>query len=349
MIKTTWKSLAVLGITTFLSCSTYAQSRVLNIYAWGGEVPDFALRQFEKETGIKVNFSTYENNEVMFAKLRTSKNVGYDIIMPSGYFVSRMIKQDMLEPLDKSKLSNWKNLNPDFLHASYDPTDSFAVPYIWGVTGIFVNSKDYPPASIKKWNDLWEPRFTNSVMLIDDMREVFGMTLISLGYSPNETDPEHIKAAYVKLKALMKNVKVFSSDTLISIMIDEDATVGMAWNGDVFKASSENANLKFIVPQEGAVKWMDNFAIPKGAPHLDAAYEFLNFILRADIAKDISLQNHYPTANKAAWNLLPASIKNNPIAYPPSSSLKRAQYQADLPPETLAVYEKYWNELKMGA
>jgi spermidine/putrescine transport system substrate-binding protein len=328
--------------------STFAQSKILNVYAWGGEIPDFILRQFEKESGIKVNFSTYENNEVMFAKLRTSKNVGYDIVMPSGYFVSRMVKQDMLQPLDKSKLPNWKNLNPDFLHVSYDPDARYAAPYIWGVTGIFVNNNDYSPSTISKWNDLWAPRFTNEVMLIDDMREVFGMALISLGYSPNETNPEHIKAAFVKLKDLMKNVKVFSSDTLISIMIDEDATVGMAWNGDVYKASSENAHLKFIVPAEGAVKWMDNFAIPKDAPHADAAHTFLNFIMRADVARDIALYSHYPTANKAGWKLLPDNVKNNPIAYPPGDVLRRAQFQADLPPETLAIYEKYWDELKMG-
>ncbi len=331
-----------------LPLSAFAQHNVLNIYAWGGEIPDFVLRQFEKESGIKVNFSTYENNEVMFAKLRTSKNVGYDIVMPSGYFVSRMRKQDMLETLDKSKLPNWKNLNPDFLHPSYDPDATYAVPYIWGVTGIFVNDNYYQKSSLKKWSDLWNPRFANEIMLIDDMREVFGMALISLGYSPNETNSEHIKSAYLKLKDLMKNVKVFSSDTLISIMIDEDATVGMAWNGDVYKASIENTHLKFIVPQEGAVKWMDNFVIPKGAPHLDSAYTFLNFILRADVARDIALYSHYPTANKAGWQLLPANVKNNPIAYPPSDVLRRSQFQEDLPPDVLSIYEKYWDELKMG-
>lgn len=339
---------AVTSLSLLLPLPAFAQSTVLNIYAWGGEVPDFVLRKFEKESGIKVNFSTYENNEVMFAKLRTSKNVGYDIVMPSGYFVSRMRKQDMLQPLDKSKLPNWKNLNPDFLHPSYDPDSSYAIPYIWGVTGIFVNNNDYAPNSIKKWSDLWDKRFTNELMLIDDMREVFGMALISIGYSPNETNPEHIKAAYLKLSELMKNVKVFSSDTLISIMIDEDATVGMAWNGDVYKASIENTHLKFIVPQEGAVKWMDNFVIPKGAPHVDAAHAFLNFVMRADVAKDIALYSHYPTANKAGWKLLPDKVKNDPIAYPSSEVLHRAQLQEDLPPEVLAVYEKYWNELKMG-
>lgn len=332
----------------FFPLTVFAQSSVLNIYAWGGEVPEFVLRQFEKETGIKVNFSTYENNEIMFAKLRASKNVGYDIVMPSGYFVSRMRKQNMLEPLDKSKLSNWRNINPDFLHASYDPEAAYAIPYIWGVTGIFVNNDYYSPKSITKWANLWQSRFSNEIMLIDDVREVFGMALISLGYSPNDTNPEHIKTAFLKLKELMKNIKVFSSDTLISIMIDEDATVGMAWNGDVFKASMENAHLKFIIPQEGGVKWIDTFAIPKGAPHLEAAYAFLNFILRADIARDITLASYYPTANQAGWKLLPANIKNNSIAYPPSSQLRRTTVLEDLPSDTLALYEKYWNELKMG-
>lgn len=341
-------TLVMTAALLFLSPCAFAQSKILNIYAWGGEIPDSVMRQFEKESGIKINFSTYENNEVMFAKLRTSKNVGYDIVMPSGYFVSRLRKQDMLQPLDKSQLPNWKNLNPDFTHPNYDPEAQYSIPYIWGITGIFVNNDYYAPSSIKKWSDLWAPRFTNELMLIDDMREVFGMALISLGYSSNETNPDHIKAAYLKLKDLMKNVKVFSSDTLISIMIDEDATVGMAWNGDVFKAEMENKNLKFLLPKEGSVKWMDTFAIPKNAPHADAAHVFLNFIMRADVARDIALSSHYPTANLAGWKLLPDSVKHNPIAYPSSAQLSRAHFQEDLPPDVLAMYEKYWDELKMS-
>lgn len=332
-----------------LPLSAFAEDRIVNVYSWTGEVPEFAVRQFEKETGIKVNFSTYENNEIMYAKLRASSTSGYDVIIPSSYFVDRMRKNNMLEKLDKTKLPNWKNLNPEFLHAAYDPESAYCVPHIWGITGIFVNQQFYKANALTKWTDLWEPRFQDQLMMVDDMREVFSMALLSLGYSANDANPEHIKAAFLKLKALMKNVKVFSSDTLISIMIDEDATVGMAWNGDAYKASLENPNIKFIFPKEGFVIWVDNFVILNNAPHKDAAYAFINFMMRADVAKAVALYIHFPIANLAAQKSLPPEVRNSPIAYPTKEILKKGEFQLDLDPETIAIYEKYWEELKISS
>lgn len=331
-----------------LPLTSQAEQQILNVYAWTGEIPEFAVRQFEKETGIKVNFSTYENNEIMYAKLRASRNNGYDVVIPTSYFVDRMRKNNMLEKLDREKIPNWKNINPSFMHASYDPESAYSMPHIWGLTGIFVNQRFYQEKSISNWSNLWDKRFRDQLMLIDDMREVFSMALLSLGYSPNDSNPEHIKAAFLKLKALMSNVKVFSSDTLISIMIDEDANVGMAWNGDAYKANTENKEVKFIFPKEGFVIWVDNFVIPKHAPHKDAAHAFINFMLRANVAKDVALSIHFPIANAAAQKLLPEAVRNNPIAYPSKEIMKHGQFQLDLAPETIAVYEKYWEELKIS-
>lgn len=325
-----------------------AETNIVNVYAWTGEIPDVAIHQFEKETGIKVNFSTYDNNEIMYAKLRAVKHAGYDVIMPSSYFVDRMRRQDMLEKLDKNFLPNWLNLNPNFLHSAYDPESQFCVPAIWGVTGIFLNDRYYKSNQITQWQDLWDQRFADKLLLLNDTREVFAMALLTLGYSVNESDPIHIKEAFLKLKELMKNVKVFSSDTVVSILIDEDATVGMAWNGDAFKAMQENQHIQFIFPQEGFAIWVDNFAIPKNAPHKSAAYAFINFMLRADVGKTIALATQFPTANLAAQQLLPAEIRNNPNIYPAKEVLSRGQFQTDLSNETLALYEKYWEELKMA-
>lgn len=332
----------------FLTLSANANDKVLNIYAWTGEVPDAIVHQFEKETGIYVNLSTFENNEVMYAKLRAIKNPGYDLVMPSSYFVDRMRQQAMLEKLDKSKLTNWKNLNPSLLNAAYDPGSTYSMPHIWGVTGLFFNSEAYPNNNIKKWSDLWDPRYNNHLMLLDDSRDVFSMALLSLGYSANDRDPQHIKAAFLKLKALMPNVKVFASGTIVSIIIDEDATVGMAWNGDAFKASLDNPNVKFVFPAEGFVIWVDTFAIPKNAPHKTEAYAFLNFILRPDIAKQIALSTNFPIANFAAQQQLPANMRNNPVSYPSKEVLKHGHFQTDLGDAALKLYEQYWEELKMG-
>jgi spermidine/putrescine transport system substrate-binding protein len=332
-----------------LPMMVYAEEeRSVNLYVWTGEVPDFIVRRFEKETGINVNFSTYENNEIMYAKMRTSKNSGYDLIMPSSYFVDRMARQNMLEKLDKTKLTNLKNINPDFSKPDYDPTLTYSVPYIWGITGIFVNKRYFEPSSVKKWSELWDERFNNKLLMLDDTREVFSMALLSLGYSPNDKDPEHIKAAFLKLKSLSQNVKVFSTDTIISIMIDEDATVGMTWNGDAYKAARENKDIQFIFPEEGYVIWVDNFAIPKNAKHKEEAYAFINYILRPDIAKEIAMANNFPTTNLAALQLLPPELKNNHTVYPPENIMRKATFQTDIGDDTLALYAKYWEELKMN-
>ncbi len=325
-----------------------ANDKVLNIYIWANELPSFAVRAFEKETGIKVNVSTFENNEMMYAKLRATKQSGYDIVMPSSYFVDRMRRQDMLEKLDRTRISNWKNLNPLFLHPAYDPLNDYSVPQIWGITGIYVNQRYFQANTISNWTDLWQKRFDSRLSMLNDTREVFSMALLSMGYSANDRDPEHIKQAFLKLKTLMKNIKVFSTDTIISIMIDEDASIGMAWNGDAYKAEQENPNMRFVFPKDGFVIWVDNFCIPKNARHRDAAYAFINFVLRAEVGRDIALATSFPTPNLAAQKLLPEKIRTDPTIYPPAEVMKRGQFQIDVGDETAALYEKYWDELKMS-
>ena len=339
-----------LGSLLFLLIHTslYANENVVNVYAWSGIIPDSVLRQFEQETAIKVNFSTYDNNEVLYAKLRASPRQLYDVIEPSSYYVDRMRKQDMLEPLDKTQLSNWRNLNPDFLNSAYDPKSQFGMPFSWGVTGIFLHTRYFSSEQITQWSDLWDKQYKNQLMLLDDAREVFSMALIALGYPINNADPKQIKTAYSKLKKLMPNVKVFTSETAIPIMIDEDATLGMAWNGDVYKARLENKQLQFVFPQDGFMIWVDNLAIPKGAPHKDNALRFINFLLRADVAKTIALYNNYATTNLTAQRLLPPEIKDNPVIYPSSKLLRRGVIQTEVGDQAIALYEKYWEALKMG-
>lgn len=347
-MKTLLKSLAFLALLLFNTSLFAADDNILNVYTWSGVIPDFVIQQFEKETGIKVNFSTYDSNETLYAKLRASKNSGYDIIEPSNYFIDRMRRQNMLEPLEKSKISNFKNLNPDFLNQIYDPQNKFSIPFIWGVTGIFINENSYTKNSIKKWSDLWDPKYKDQLMMLNDGREVFSMALLALGYSANDSDPKHIEQAYLKLKELMPNIKLFNSDAVISIFIDADASIGMAWNGDLFKAQKENAKLNFIYPEDGFVIWVDNIAIPKNPPHRENAYKFINFLLRPDVAKNMALDNNYATANLAAQKLLPAEIRNSQVAYPSHEILRHGQIQTDIGDKALALYEKYWEELKMG-
>jgi spermidine/putrescine transport system substrate-binding protein len=320
---------------------------VLNVYNWSSYMPDDVIQQFEKETGIAINYSTYDSNETMYAKLKADPTAAYDIVVPSSYFVDRMSHEHMLQVIDKTKLSNFKNLNPDFMNKAFDPHNQYSVPYLWSSTGIVVNTKSFPKESIKRWSDLWKPEYKDQLLLLDDTREVFSMALIVLGYSANDTNPDHIKQAYEKLKQLLPNVKLFNDEAVQNIYIDEDAQLGMGWSGDIFLANQENPAVQYVYPQEGFVIALDNLAIPQGAKHLENAYKFINFLLRPDIAARISQEIGYGTPNAAALKLLPKDIRNNSIVYPDKQTMQRAQFQTDVG-DAVDVYEKYLELLKMG-
>jgi spermidine/putrescine transport system substrate-binding protein len=338
----------VVIIAFFSTQCLFAADNVVNVYTWSEEIPHFVIAQFEKETGIKVNYSTFDSNEVMYAKLRAIHNTGYDLVEPSSYFVDRMRNQGLLQKLDRSQLTNFKNLDPTFLNRAYDPQSEYSVPFIWGITGIFLNKDYFSQNDAPGWNSLLDKKYMNQLMFLDDSREVFSIALRMLGYSINDSNPEHIKQAYQKLRTLMPNVKLFNSDAIISILIDEDATIGMAWNGDLYKATQENSKLQFVYPQDGFEIWVDNFVMLKSATHRDNAYKFLNFLMRPEIAKAVSMHIHYSTANLAAKNLMLPEIQNNPALYPSLATLSHGEFQTDVGDQAHMLFEKYWEELKMG-
>lgn len=338
----------LLFILTLIFClPAGADEQVLNVYNWSGYMPDAVLKQFTKETGVKINYSTYDSNETMYAKLKANANIGYDVVVPSSYFIDRMRKQNMLCKIDKAKLSNFNNLNPALLNKEYDPHNAYSIPYFWSSTGIVLNAKYFPINSIHSWHDLWKPEYRDQLLLLDDTREVFSVALIVLGYSPNDTNPDHIKAAYLKLKELMPNVKIFNAEGVKSIYIDEDITLGMGWNGDVYLANQENKSIQFVYPKEGYIISIDSMVIPIGARHVENAYKFINFVLRPDVAKKISLETGYASPNLTAVKSMPKEILNNKIIYPDQDILKRSVVQTDVG-EANAYYEKYWELLKIG-
>lgn len=335
-------------LTIMLFALSYiAHADVVNVYVWGGEIPRSIVQRFESETGIKVNFSTYDSNETMYAKLKASRSTIYDVIMPSGYYVERMLKQDMLTYLDHRYLPNINNIDPFFTKSEYDEGNYYSVPLIWGLTGIFysANTIHNPP---QLWQELWQRRWYKQLMMLDDSREVFALSLMSLGYNPNDRNAKHIHQAYEHLLALVPNIKMFASDGIQSILIDEDASIGAAWNGDAFKAHAENPAIHFIFPQDGFVIWSDCLAIPKNPPHLLAAYRFINYMLRPDIAKQIALIQGHAITNKQGRELLPENIRNNPITYPSPEILKKGYFQRDVGEETLQLYNNYWEQLKLA-
>lgn len=330
-----------------ISSLSLANNNTLNFYSWANYLPNSVIQKFEKETGIHINYTVYDSNETLYAKLRADPNAGYDIIIPSSYFIGRMYKAGLLQNIDKSKIKNFHNLNPSFLNLAYDPHNNFSIPYLWGATGIGVNKKYIDPKSIARWSDFWDAKYKDQLMILDDMREVFSMALLTQGYPINDTNPDHIKNAYLKLVELLPNIRLFNDDAIQNILVDEDVHIAMIYNGDFYQASTENKDLRFIYPQDGFTIWIDNIAIPKSAPHLANAYKFINFILRPDIAEEIATHLGYSTPNLAAIKLMPQELRNNPILNPSAEILKRGQLLTDSGQDE-ALYEKYWELLKIG-
>jgi len=336
-------------IFLLITLSAFANDNILNIYLWSSDIPDTVVQQFEKETHIKVNYSTYDSNETLYAKFLASDNPGYDVIEPSSYYVKRMRNKGMLMKIDKSQIPNLKYLSDSIKHPDYDPNLDYSIPSIWGVTGIFVNKKFYDPAKYQTWSSLFNPALHDNVLVIDDIREVFSAALISIGLSPNTSNPAEIKAGYKRILAWLPNIKLFAGDAIPTIITDEDANIGMAWNGDVFLAQSDNPDLIFIYPQDGFVAWSDNLAIPKGAKHVSNAYKFINFLERPDINAQIIENEGYPTGNDAAKKYLPADMQNSTVLFPPDDAMKRAIWQDDIDDKALATYEHYWELVKLKA
>ncbi|HBD09779.1 MAG TPA: spermidine/putrescine ABC transporter substrate-binding protein PotD [Syntrophobacteraceae bacterium] len=331
----------------FLASPVFAaEDNVVNVYNWTEYMPEEVLQKFTQETGIKVNYSTYDSNEVLYAKLKTV-GVGYDLVVPSTYFVNRMRVDGMLLKLDKARLPNFQYLDPKLLNKPYDPGNDYSIPYLWGTTGIAYNSKKIKPGEVRRYIDMWDPKYKGKVLLLDDMREVLGMGLKVLGYSINDTDERHIRDAYEKLKELMPNVKVFNAESPKVLFLEEEVTVGLVWNGEAYKAGKENPDIKYVYPLEGASLWMDNLVIPAEAQNVDNAYALLEFLMRPEVARIISENLGYATPNKGAMALIPKEFRDHRMVFPGHDDLKNSEFQIDVG-EATYIYERYWEMLKVG-
>lgn len=324
-----------------------AKTEVVNVYNWANYIPKDVIDRFEKETGIKVNYSTYDNNELLYTKIKANPRAGYDIVVPSSFIVERMRKNNLLLKLDKSKIPNLVNINPSLLNQSFDPGNRYSVPYLWGTTGILINSNYYADGDIQSWEDLWNPKYKNQITVLDSLRDMMGMSLKTLGYSLNDQDADHIKAAYMKLKMLVPNIQAFANNAAQQVYINEDSRLGMMPSGNANMIVSEYPFFKFIYPKDGAIIWIDNMVIPRGAWHVENAYRFINFILRPEIAKRIATQVGYSTPNLAAIKLMSKAERANRILNPLPEDLKNAEVESYIDSQSMQLYLKYWEMLKL--
>ena len=336
--------LAGLMSLTIASCGQKEQNE-LNILTWDGYIPQDVLDKFSEENNVKINISNFDTNEEMLAKISTG-NSGYDLVIGSDYIIDIARKQDLLEELDKSKIPNYVNLDENYISKSYDPENKYTVPYSAG-SPIIVYDPEKIDIDIKGYNDLWDKSLKGKVLLLDDARNILGITLKSMGESMNTTNAEVLAKAKDKLMLLKDNVHHLNYNNPHESLISGEVDIAYMFSSQAFLALAERPGLKAVYADEGIGFGIDNWFIPKGAKNIDNAHKFLNLILDAETGAYITEQIMYPTPNKAARELLPEDIKNNVVFNIPGDKLKNAEFIQDIG-DVAEEYAKIWTEFKQA-
>lgn len=317
----------------------------LNVYNWSTYIAEDTIPNFEKETGIKVNYDVFESNEDLLAKIQPG-NPGYDIIVPTDYMVEIMIAEGLLEPLNLENIPNFKNVDPRFIDPPYDPGNKYCVPYQWGTTGIGYSEKAVG-GEVTSWEALFKPKAGMRVGLLEDARGMLGSALIYLGHDVNSTDPAEIEEAKQLILSIKDQIVAFAPDSGQDLLNQGEVDVQYEYVGDILQIQSENPDFQYAIPREGAIIWADNLCIPKGAPHKEAAEKFINYILDPQVGADISNYTYYGSPNRAALDqgLIDAEARENPAIYPPQEIMDKLQFLRDVGEATL-LYDDAWTEIK---
>jgi putrescine transport system substrate-binding protein len=315
------------------------EEKVVNVYNWSDYVDPKMLEAFTKETGIKVNYDVFDSNEVLQTKLLAG-NTGYDVVVPSASFLELQIKAGVFRKLDKSKLPNWKNLDPNILQrvALHDPGNQYAVNHMWGTDAIGYNVKKVsaidPQAPLDSWNLIFDPKEAAKfkdcgISVLDAPDEILGVTLAYLGKDPNSENLDDLKAAENVLMKIRPYIRMIHSSQYIDSLANGDICISLGWSGDILQAKArakdagQGIDIGLKVPKEGTIIWFDMYAIPADAPHPDNAHAFINFMMKPEVAAANSNFVHYANGNAASVALLDPAVHNDPGVYPPKEVMDK--------------------------
>lgn len=346
-------ALATIAIgTTLTGCSSSASASssnysngTVNIFNWSEYIPDATIKAFEDKYHIKVNYTTYSSNEEMLAKIQASTGQ-YDLAVASDYMVDTMKKLNLLEPVHMNNVSNIKNIGSKFKNLAFDPGNKYSVPYTWGDAVIVVNTKKFK-GNITSYSDLWNSKYKDSMVVLDDERALIGIALKKLGYSMNETDPAKLAQAKAELIKLKPNITAFDSDSPKTKLINGDATIGYVWSAEAYLAEKQNKDLKTFVPKEGVYLWQDNFVIPSGAKNKKNSELFMNYILDAKVDTAVATAFPYSSPNEAAYKFIDKNLLNNTTAYPTNKVINNGEHLKDVG-NALTTFDQIWTEFKQA-
>ena len=353
------------GLMTFTAGSAMAdEDKVLNIYNWSDYIADDTLANFEKETGIKVRYDTYDNNEILHAKLVAGKT-GYDIVVPSSTFARLQIDGGLLTKLDKSQLPNMKNLDPDIMArlATHDPGNLHGVPYMWSATGI-----GYDPGPVearlgkdfrRSWALLLDPgnaaRLKDcGISVLDAPFDVVSSVMIYLGRDANSRDPRDIDAVFGVLRKIRPYVRYIDSVEYIADLANGGLCLALGWSGDVIQArdrareAGASRHIVFMVPEEGGIITVDAMAIPADAPHPLNAHLWMNYLMRPRVMAAITNAVKYPNGNTASLPYIDPAISGDPGIYPDAATRAKLQVHRAQPPDYARTITREWTRFKTG-
>jgi len=318
-------SVLVAGCATQAALGANGEEKRLNLYTWDTYTPPETLAAFKAATGIAVKVSLYGNNDELFAKLR-SGNPGFDVVVPSNEFVTRMRISNMLEPLDHARIPNIANLLPAFRDAPFDPGRRYSLPYTWLVLGI-----GYRKSRVDGVPDSWKwlfdsDRYAGRIGLFAEADDLIRLGAKYLGHSVRGVTPAVMRQVETLLIRQKRNVKVFHHDEGQDLLLSREIDLVLEYNGDIAQVMAEDPDLDFVVPREGTLINSDCLCIPKGAPRPDNAHRFIDFLLDARVGAQVSAAIRYPTPNGAALALMPADYRDNRAIFPPADRMTKSAY-----------------------
>ncbi len=329
------------------------EGTTINVFNWGEYICDTyedglvdVNAEFEKLTGIKVNYVTYESNEDMYPKIKNG-GASYDIVIPSDYMVERMINEDMLLEIDVSSLPNYKYISEKYKNMFYDPDNRFSVPFNVGMVGLIYNTKmvEEPPTS---WTALWDERYEGKILMIDNPRDAFAIPQKILGYSLNSTDEKELSDVAQMLIEQKPILQGYVMDEIFNKMESGEAAMVPYYVGDFVLMQQVNPDLDFVYPEEGVNMFVDAVCIPECAQNYDAAIMYINFLLDPEVALSNALYIGYATPNEGVLNH-PGyeEMRNNEYLYPAEEDMPDTEYFHNLPQETLAMFSELWSDIRI--
>ncbi|MGD9924851.1 MAG: polyamine ABC transporter substrate-binding protein [Pseudorhodoplanes sp.] len=344
------------------------KQRVLNVYNWSDYVDPQVLQDFTKETGIKLRYDTFDSNDTLEAKLLAGKS-GYDIVVPTAYFLERQIKAGLFQKLDKGRLPNLTNVWPQIAQrlSTYDPGNNFGVNYMWGTTGIGFNVKKAKEilggALPDSWDIVFKPenlaKFRDcGVMMLDSADDIMPAALHYLGLDPNSTNQADLEKAAALIASVRPSVRKFHSSEYLTALATGEICLVVGWSGDIKQAQKRAAEAKaggktdvevgYVIPKSGAQMFFDNFAIPKDAKNVAEAHEFINYMLRPEVAARNTNFIGYPNGNLASQKLIDPAILNDKTIYPDADTMKRLYIVTARDAKTQRIINRLWTRVKTG-